>query len=132
MRVGHERLRHAVQLGVEAQVLLGGQVAVERRVLEDEPDAAAHGVALAHDVVAGDARAAAVGRQQRAEHRDRRRLAGAVGAEEAERLAGGDVEVDAAHRLDVAEALDQPAHLDGEVAHASASPSSSAPSARIR
>ena len=30
---------------------------------------------------------------------DRRRLAGAVGAEEAEDLAGGDLEVDAAHRL---------------------------------
>ena len=39
------------------------------------------------DVVAGDARAAAVGRSERAEHRDRRRLAGAVRAEEAEGLA---------------------------------------------
>ena len=46
---------HSVELGVELQVLLGGQVAVERRVLEHEPDVAAHVVALAHDVVAGDA-----------------------------------------------------------------------------
>ena len=37
----------AVELGVQAQVLLGGQVAVERRVLEDEADVAAHVVALA-------------------------------------------------------------------------------------
>ena len=44
--------RHAVELGVQAQVLLGGEVAVERGVLEDEADVAAHVVAFAHDVVA--------------------------------------------------------------------------------
>ena len=45
----------AVELGVQAQVLLGGEVAVERRVLEDQADVAAHVVALGDDVVAGDA-----------------------------------------------------------------------------
>ena len=55
---------------------------------------------------------AAVRSQQRAQHLDRRRLAGAVRAEEAERLAARDVEVDAAHRLDVAEALDEAADRD--------------------
>ena len=44
---GDERGLDAVELGVQAQVLLGGQVAVERRVLEDEADVAAHVVALA-------------------------------------------------------------------------------------
>lgn len=32
------RPRHAVELGVEAEVLLRGEVVVERGVLEDEPD----------------------------------------------------------------------------------------------
>ena len=36
----------AVQLGVEPEVLLGGEVAVQRRVLEDQADVAAHVVAL--------------------------------------------------------------------------------------
>src|SRR5215217_9570750 len=56
-------------------------------------------------------------------------FAGAVGPEEAERLARADGEVDAADGLDLAEALHEPLHLDREVAHASASPSS--PAARI-
>ena len=103
--VGDERGVDAVELGVQAQVLLGGQVAVERRVLEDEADVAADVVALAHDVVAGDARAARGRARERAEHVDRRRLAGAVGAEEPEDLAGGDLEAHAAHRLDLVEGL---------------------------
>ena len=46
---------------MQPEVLLGGQVAVERRVLEDQADVAAHVVALGDDVVAGDARAAGRG-----------------------------------------------------------------------
>ena len=61
----------------------------------------ARAVGVAGDVDAGDARAAGGDRQQRGEHPHGRRLAGAVGPEEAEDLAGVDVEVDAAHRLDV-------------------------------
>ena len=83
------RARHPVQLGVQAQVLLGRQIAVERRVLEDEADVAPHVVAFAHDVVPGDVRRAAARPHERAEHADRRRLARPVGPEEAERLAGG-------------------------------------------
>ncbi len=78
---------HAVELGVQAEVLLGREVAVERGVLEDEPDVAAHGVAFGDDVVAGHQRGAAGGLDQRAEHVDRGRLARAVGPEEAEHLA---------------------------------------------
>ena len=37
----------AVQLGVQPQVLLGGEVDVQRGVLEDQADVAAHVVALA-------------------------------------------------------------------------------------
>ncbi len=38
--------RHPVQLGVQAQVLLGREVVVERGVLEDETDVASHAVAF--------------------------------------------------------------------------------------
>ena len=105
MRGRDQLARHAVELGVQAHVLLGGQVGVERRVLEDEADVAPHRVALAVDVEAGDDRRAAGRRDERAEHRDRRRLAGAVGAEEAEDLTRRDLEVDPAHGLDLAVAL---------------------------
>src|SRR5215471_4732278 len=90
----------AVELGVEAQVLLGAEVLVERGRLEHEADAAPNRVPLGDDVVAGDLGRPRGGGGQRAEDVDRRGLARAVRAEEAERLAGVDPEVDAAHRLD--------------------------------
>ena len=123
MRGRHERGVDAVELGVQAQVLRGRQVAVERRVLEDEADVAADVVALADDVVAGDVGAAAGRLGERAEHVDRRRLAGAVGAEEAEDLAAGDVEADAAHGLDLAEGLSEVLDVDRELCHIVAVPS---------
>ena len=93
----------AVELGMQLEVLLGGQVAVERRVLEDEADVAADVVALAHHVVAGDLRAPARRLGERAEHVDRGGLAGAVRTQESEHLAGLDGERDAADGLDVPE-----------------------------
>ena len=78
----------AVQLGVQAEVLRRGELAVERRVLEHEADVPADVVALADDVEAAHPGGAGGGPRQRAEHVDRRALAGAVGAEEAEDLAG--------------------------------------------
>ena len=92
---------------MELEVLLGGQVAVERRVLEDQADVAAHVVALGGDVVAGDGRGAGRRLRERAEHVDRRRLPGAIGTEEAEDLTRLDGERDAADGLDVPERLAQ-------------------------
>ena len=46
---------HAVELGVQLEVLGGGQVAVERRILEHEADVATDVVALGDDVVPGHA-----------------------------------------------------------------------------
>ena len=60
-------------------------------------------------------RLAAVGRSQALEDLDRRRLAGAVRAEQAEDLAGRDVEVDPVDRPDVAVLLDQTADPDDRV-----------------
>ena len=73
----------------------------------------ARGQRFARDVEAGHARASGGRRDRRGEHPDRRRLAGAVGAEQAEHLAGADLEVDALDGLDAARVgLGQPAHLD--------------------
>jgi hypothetical protein len=97
----------AVQLPVEAQVLLGGQVGVKGRLLEDQADVTADLVPLAGDVEAGH-RGRAGGRVgQGAEDLDGGRLAGAVGAEEAEGLPRPHVQVDAGNGLDLLVALDQ-------------------------
>lgn len=103
----------AVQLGVQAQVLRGGEVAVERRVLEDETDVAAHGVAPRGHVEAADVGGAGGRGDQRAEHVDGRALAGAVGAEEAEDLAAVDRERHAPDGLDVPVGLGEVDDLDG-------------------
>ena len=103
----------AVELGVQAEVLLGGEVAVERRVLEHEADVPADGVALADDVEAAHAGGTGRGPGERAQHVDRRALAGAVGAEEAEDLAASDGERDTADGLDLAVGLDECLDLDG-------------------
>src|SRR6185437_113568 len=104
-----------VELGVEAQVLLGAEVAVEGLVLEDEADVAAHVVAGGGDVEAGDLGRPVARLGQRAEHVDRRRLAGAVGAEEAEDLAGLDLEVHAFDGFEIAEAFAEV--FDGDGCH---------------
>jgi hypothetical protein len=71
---------HAVQVGVQAQVLGSGQVAVERRVLEDEADVAADVVALGDHIMPRDPGLARRRARQRAQHVDRGRLAGPVWA----------------------------------------------------
>jgi hypothetical protein len=93
---------------VQPQVLLGGQVAVEHLVLEDEADVPADVVTLGGDVEAAHASGAGGRPRERAEHVDRRALAGAVEAEEPEDLAAGDGERDAADGLDLAVAQRPP------------------------
>ena len=83
----HRGRRHPVELGVEAQVLLGGQVVVERGVLEHQPDVAPDRVPLGGHVVAGHRwRCPEVGRASVQRILMVVDLPGAVGAEEAERL----------------------------------------------
>ena len=103
----------AVELGVQAEVLLGGEVAVERRVLEHEADVPADVVALIDDVEAAHAGGAGGGPHEGAEHVDRRALPGAVGAEEAEDLTASDGERDSADGLSLAVGLDEGLDLDG-------------------
>ncbi len=98
---------------MQAEVLLGGEVAIERLVLEHEADVPADVVACGGDVEAAHAGGAGGGSRERAEHVDRRALAGAVGAEETEDLAAGDAERNAADGLDLSVRLGEPGGLDG-------------------
>ena len=80
-------LRHGVDPRDEVEVLLDGQVLVQAEALGHVADLALDRRGLAQDVEAEAGAAAAVRRQQAAEHPDRGGLAAAVGAEEAEDLA---------------------------------------------
>src|SRR4029077_14187169 len=64
--------------------------------------------ALRDDVVPGDERPPRARPQQRREHANRRRLAGAVRTEQSEDLSFLDLERDSALRLHLAEANDEP------------------------
>ena len=101
---GEELARHAAWPGAGSS-RAGGRAAPgsPRRSGRSSTDAncpvrltsLAHGGGLADDVVAEHAGAAGVGAQQRGEDADRRRLAGAVRAEDAVDAAAGDGEVHA-------------------------------------
>ena len=108
-----------VELAEEHEVLLAGEVLVDRRVLPREADLRAQLGRVGDDVEAGDASRAVVGRQQRRQDPDRRRLPGPVRAEQPEHGPGLDPEVDPGQRDDVAERL--PQALDLDRAHAGAS-----------
>ena len=102
----------AVDDRVELEVLLRGQAVVERWILEDDADRAAHALRGGHHVEAAEARRAARRREQRAEHLDRGRLAGAVRPEKPEDLAFRDDEADGAHGLHLVEALRKVFYFD--------------------
>jgi hypothetical protein len=104
-----------VEFAMETQVLLGRQIAIERRLLEHQPNGPAHRIALGSHIIAGDTRRARCRIGQRAENLDRRRLAGAVRPQKPERLAGAHHEVDSPHRLNGLERLDQIVDFDGHV-----------------
>ena len=108
-------LRQVVEAADHLQVLGPGQVLVHRRVLTGEADLGPQPRRLAGDVEAGDAGAAAVGREQRGEDADRGRLAGAVGPEQAEHGAGRDLQIDAVERPHVAVGLTQPFRFYGQL-----------------
>ena len=97
--------RDVVEHGVEPQVLVGREPVVERGVLEHHADRPPHVVGLGDDVIAGQLGPAARRPEQGREHEDRRALAGAVGAEEAEDLALVDLEVDGVDGSKAAEIL---------------------------
>ena len=93
-------LRQPVQAALELEVLAPCQEVVERRLLQRRADPAAHVRALRGHVEAGDRRAARRRREQRREDMDRRRLACAVGPEEAVDLTGLDLKLDSVDSAD--------------------------------
>src|SRR5689334_2873781 len=72
--------------------------------------------------MAGDAGLAAGRRQQARQHPDRRRLAGAVGADKTEDVTGRDVERDPVDGDEAAEPPGEIVDLDGALAHAASLP----------
>ena len=93
---------HSVELGEVAQVVVAGKPFVDAALAaEDVADPLPHLPRVLDDVVAEHARASRRRDEQRDQHLDRRRLARAVRAEEAEELALLDLEAHAAHRLDL-------------------------------
>ena len=89
-------LVHAVEPALEDELAAPGLGRIGRAALRDIADPLADRLGLAAQVGAGHGRLARRGRQQRGEHAQRGGLAGPVRAEEAEDLAGADVEVDTA------------------------------------
>ena len=97
---------------VHGQDLGDGQLGLGRGLLEHDADALVQRALAVLGVVAEDAYVARAARAVALEDLGGRRLAGAVGPEEAEDLSRGDGEGDAAHRLDVAVGLAQADDLD--------------------
>src|SRR5262249_54855664 len=97
---------------LQHQVLAAGRVDVDARLLRHVTDRAPDGIRVAGDVVAGDARCAAVGPSERGEDADGGRLAGAVRPEQPEDLALAHGEGDAAQSLHSSVALAQPVDDD--------------------
>ena len=103
---------HAVELGEVAQVVVAGEPFVDAALAaEDVADSLAHLPRFLDDVVAEHARAPRRGDEQRDQHLDRRRLARAVRAEEAEELALLDLEADALDGFDLFHAAAQRARV---------------------
>jgi hypothetical protein len=97
---------------MEPEVLLGGELVVERLLLKDEPDVPSDGLGLSGHVESGH-RCSAQGRMgQRTEHLDGGRLPGTVGSEKGEDLALSDREVDPVDRGEVTVALGEIVNLD--------------------
>ena len=105
-------LGHIKELGVQDQVLPHRQLGIEREGLRHVADLAADGDVVGIDRLAEQPGLPLGGRQQAAQHLHRRRLAAAVGAEEAEDLPALDPEADVIDRGEVAEPLGQVVRLD--------------------
>ena len=105
---GEPRRRHAVELGVEADVLIDGQQLVERELLRHVADAAPSPPPGSGSTSSPPTTArAGGGLQQAAQHPDGGRFSGAVAPEEAEDLALVDRERHVVHGDETAEAARQ-------------------------
>ena len=105
---------HAVDVGVESDVLHHREVRIKAEALAHVADVLLEALGVAHDIEARHLGGAAAGSEQDAgEHAHGGRLAGAVGADEAEDLAVGDVEVEPCDGDEVVEGAAQAVGTDG-------------------
>ncbi len=101
------------QAAGDLEVFAAGEVAVERRALDERADAAERTAVARGERLAEDLHRAAARPQQAQQQADRRRLAGAVGTEEAVDGAGRHREVQLVDAVAAREALAQSVGLDG-------------------
>ena len=94
----HARARHAAQAGAEVEVFVDRELGIDRRLLGQVADHRLRRFGHVEQVVVADRDAPRRGREHAGEHLHGGRLAGAVGAEEAEHLALAQRERDLAHR----------------------------------
>jgi hypothetical protein len=97
--------RQSVQLAEVRDVLARGEMVVDAGAVRQHADRAAGRERIAGDADAVDERVARVGAQDRVQHAQRRRLARAVGPQQAGDLAVAGAEAHAAHGGDGAEGL---------------------------
>ena len=114
---GSARVGQAVEAGDEIEVLLDGEVLVERELLSHVADLVLDAPAFGREVEAEHLALARIEAQEAAHQADRRGLAGAVGAEETDDLAAFDADRDVVDDLGGAEGLAQVAHVDGGFGH---------------
>ena len=107
------RAVQAVDPAEEAEVLAHREVVVEAEALAHVADLPLHALGVLRDVGADDDAGAGGGRQQAAQHPDRRGLAGPVRAEEAEDLALVHGQRDPVDGLEGPEVLAELVQLDG-------------------
>ena len=107
------RPARAAQPREEHGVLARGERRVYRDVLRHAADRAAYGPRCTSEVVARDTDLARVRREQRREHGERRRLAGAVGPEQADDLAGRNFERELVEHSPPATVNDEPVDRNG-------------------
>src|SRR5690606_20820487 len=107
--------REPVHLPHELDDLATAEIVVEDRLVRKVADPPHDLDALAEAIESADLRRARRRLEDPHEHADRRRLARAVRAEEGEDLPASDLEIEVAHRLEVAIALREARQADGRV-----------------
>ena len=108
-----DRARNAVQAGMEQKIGGDGELEVERRLLEDDAEPRQRRHRIARHVVAHHLDAAGIGGEQAGEQLEQRRLAGAIGAEQGDELAGMGGQADAVDGADRAIGLDDVVQQQG-------------------
>jgi ATPase subunit of ABC transporter with duplicated ATPase domains len=97
----------SVQDRLKTEQLSARHKRIDCGVLKSDADRAPDSIGFVHHVVPRDPRTPGRRPEQRGEHSNRGRLAGAVGSEEAENFPSRKLEIDAGNGLDVAEAANE-------------------------